>query len=71
MSPPRYPCRTPMPQHYVWWACAQQSTRHHPRRPCQKPCDSDRRMTAHDPDLAARDGSPAHSRESADTPAVL
>eukprot|EP00959_Pyramimonas_sp_CCMP1952_P242868 5076612-Pyramimonas_sp.AAC.1 len=45
--------------------------------PVKKPLDSDRGMAAHDPDLAARcmlycrGGSPAHTREYADTPAVL
>ena len=40
--------------HGVWWACTQQAICQHPRRPCQKPLESDRGVAADDPDSAAK-----------------
>jgi hypothetical protein len=40
--------------HGVWWACTQQAICQHPRRPCQKPLESDRVVAAYDPDSAAK-----------------
>ena len=40
--------------HGVWWACTQQAICQHPRRPCQKPLESDRGAATHEPDLAAK-----------------